>query len=96
MGNCFEDSAELAGFFQENRNEIYRIYIEMLQMERQLDARRQKSIAYAAVKDYLHNKKLIPTDCQVTRMAELLLFTSEAEPEEQKKEQKPKKSPRKE
>jgi hypothetical protein len=68
---CFENSGELMGFFNDKKS----ILIERFKANAR-DVKgpfMRKSVAYFVVKDLLTENDVIATECQINRLAELIV-----------------------
>jgi len=79
MDTCFEDATELVDFFNEHEAEMKERYKKVPSIEKSGSAFRQKSHAHFVVRDYMFDKGLTATDCQINKMAEMIIIEILAE-----------------
>ena len=73
---CFEDRAELVEFFNSYKTEMIEKYKEKTKKGVKGPFMAQ-SLAYFVARDCLENHNIMATDCQIYRMASLIVMEDE-------------------
>lgn len=73
MHTNFENTAELMNFYYDNEVEIISKYEKKINFQKPKGAFLKKSYAYMVISDFITEKELNITDCQINMLAEVVI-----------------------